>query len=291
MTKVMNPTTEENGGFDFDSIINIGSLREVGVVGEAASKKAVQLLEEHGWLMIDIADRNRPEQTKLIQSWRNTLSSAFEQQDSVKSAIEKFHIDKGVSVGYKRDDTREFLETRLLQKKGTKEGSVGRSNDHDPSMETKKEEPSRTTDGLAGLLGQRGGSGVCVIPDCPNVPNYTETVKALFTVLSELGSIILSVLAESLGLDPSCLLDLTDLKTRDTYQRNARSNFYEKDSGSDSHKMSTKDLLSRGGRDIGRNCPHMSPDKVKPSAEGDYSASLLRVCRYAVDTNVRARDR
>lgn len=291
MTKVTNPSTEDSGGLNFDSIINIGSLREVGVVGDAASKKAVQLLEEHGWLMIDIADRRRPEQTKLIQSWRTTLGAAFEQQESVKESIEKFHIDKGVSVGYKRDDTREFLETRLLQRKGTKENFPGHSHDHDPSMETKKEDSTSTTDGLAGLLGQRGGAGISVIPDCPSVSNYTDTVKALFTVLSELGSIVLSILAESLGLDPSCLLDLTDLKTRDAYQRNARSNFYEKDKGSDLHKLSTKDLLSRGGRDIGRTTPLGSPDKVKPSTGGDYSSSLLRVCRYAVDTNVRAKDR
>jgi hypothetical protein len=269
-----NSSKSENSiCYDVNSIINIGNLRNCGAHDIATGRKAVKLLEEHGWLMVDIADNNQcnqSEQMNLIRAWRTTLGAAFEQPDNIKENFEKFHLENGISVGYKSDETREFFETRLLER----------------SCDDKKELTVKS-DALAGLLGGFGkvDGGVIVNPDCPSVDNYSETVKALFTVLSELGSIILSILAESMGLDPSCLLDLTDLKSPEEYQLNLLSKqMYRSD------ETQTPSPLKNNGDNIHKvgtqkNCPAGPKKGLDGETIGDYSSSLLRICRYGIDSN------
>ena len=286
-----NCKTESNTSYDVNSIINIGNLRNCGANDIATGRKAVKLLEEHGWLMVDIADSNQSDQSEqmnLIRAWRTTLGAAFDQPDNIKENFEKFRLENGISVGYKSDDTREFFETRLLES-----SSNGNSNDKkDLSVNVK-------SDALAGLLGGFGKSddGVIVNPDCPSVINYSKTVKALFTVLSELGSIILSILAESMGLDPSCLLDLTDLKSPEHYQLNLLSKqMYKSDDNTHTHTHShTHDNMikheidgkQKEGSGTHKNVPsHGGPKKgLNGEILGNYSSSLLRVCRYGIDSN------
>lgn len=285
-----NCKTESNTCYDVNSIINIGNLRNCGANDIATGRKAVKLLEEHGWLMVDIADNNQSnqsEQMNLIRAWRTTLGAAFDQPDNIKDNFEKFHLENGISVGYKSDDTREFFETRLL------ESSCSDKNDL-RTVIVKSDE-------LAGLLGGFGKSddGVIVHPDCPSVINYSKTVKALFTVLSELGSIILSILAESMGLDPSCLLDLTDLKSPEHYQLNLLSKqMYKSDDNTHTnphtHTHTQDNMIKREidgkhkeGSGTQKNVPSQGGPKKGLDGEilGDYSSSLLRVCRYGIDSN------
>ena len=268
-----NCKTESNTCFDVNSIINIGNLRNCGTNDIATGRKAVKLLEEHGWLMVDIADSNQSnqsEQMNLIRAWRTTLGAAFEQPDNIKENFEKFHLENGISVGYKSDETREFFETRLMESSS--------------SCDDKKDLTVKS-DALSGLLGGYGKSddGVIVNPDCPSVINYSETVKALFAVLSELGSIILSILAESMGLDPSCLLDLTDLKSPENYELNSLSKrMYKSDDAHDIQRnendMKQKDMAQK-------NVVNGPKKGLNGDILGSYSSSLLRVCRYGIDSN------
>ena len=296
---------DDNYAFDVDSIINISQLRAGGAAGDAIIKKAVKLLEVHGWLMIDVADKNQrrdSDQMDLVRSWRSTLGAAFDQSDKVKEDTVKFHLEKGVSVGYKKDDTREFFETRLLQQTESKDDSSTIQ-----SGSAKRDDISRITEGLASLLGRAdGGSNeISVVPDCPGVSDYTATVLSLFAVLSEVASIILTILAESLGLDPSCLLDLTDLKSPESYRINSRPDNDEemgetKDTDNIIKNLGKKDPRWKGPTPDPtpiipkKYIPRNVPSKVIEAAEGEYSSSLLRVCRYAIDSNqalLREKDR
>ena len=145
---------------------------------------------------------------RLLLSWNETFAMAFSQPEEIKLASSKFRMERGISVGYKIEDKRQFMETRFV--------------DHGKSIE----------------------------PDFPNVPEYTETVRLLFTMCRLLGKRVLSTLANRMGLDPQSLVSLTDLNEEDYGNATA---------------ISSEDAIA---------IPPLPPV---------LSSSLLRICRYPVE--------
>jgi hypothetical protein len=113
----------------------------------------------------------RSEQLTNAAKWREVFATAFDQSLEAKEDSGKFRMDKSLSVGYKRDDTREFFETRLFKDK-LRHSDIEYSENQE-----------------------------LIEPDFPHLNDYTKTVLALFNVLNDLGVIVLSILTEALGLD------------------------------------------------------------------------------------------
>ena len=140
----------------------------------------VQALQCRGYALVDLGDcvfldglGIPPHNRRLLSTWQQTFLDAFQQTDQAKASGGCYRMDRGISVGYKTDQMRQFFETRLVDEGTELERSVS--------------------------------------PDYPSIRDYTATVETLFVLLRGAGRTVLSSLATNLGLDPACLLTLTDL--------------------------------------------------------------------------------
>ena len=170
-----------------------------------------ETLRKHSYAIFDVSnylDCLDDHQRLLFLTWNETFATAFRQTEDTKLASSKFRMERGISVGYKIEDRRQFMETRFV--------------DHGKSIE----------------------------PDFPDVSEYTETVRLLFTMCRILGKRVLSTLAKSIGLDPQSLLSLTDLNEGEEVVNDA--------------SVSTEGIVAH------------------PPSPPELSSSLLRICMYPV---------
>ena len=295
---------EDCDGVDVDDIIKVEDIRNNR---QHAITKLINGLQQRGWIVVDIAgirnkdeDENKdenenknctnPEKSRrkintssseendfksnsLFLPWRETFLEAFNQEENVKENGGLFRMEKGLSLGYKKDDTREFFETRLLFKNHEiekigeieeEEGSkvekeaekyerkkVNEDGDKRIRKEIEREVSEKDINANQADLGS-------IIPDYPLIQNYSETVRALFSALSELSILIISKITESMGLDPCCILDLTDLKIITEMEKNQ--NFVTE---------------NNKGSSLSDDLPSMISNTI------GYSSSLLRICRYS----------
>jgi hypothetical protein len=142
-------------------------------------------LRERGFCVVDIGDAMVPEWEKVFRTAFLTLS------DEEKTNAGKYRVENGLAVGYRRDETREFFETRL-------------SGEHwatcDPKYTLGSKGESDDSEDKAGR------SDIKL--------DYEGTVCALAHSLGDVGEWCISSISRHLKLDPSFLVHLTDLVDR-----------------------------------------------------------------------------
>lgn len=91
-------------------------------------------LRDRGYCVVRIALEPETERTKRLLSWQERFRSAFQQSQSVKEAVGGYRADHGVAVGYRREDQREFFETRLKREVGSIDPSFPDVQDYDQTV-------------------------------------------------------------------------------------------------------------------------------------------------------------
>lgn len=136
-------------------------------------------LRNHGWCLIELLLNDTP-----CSSWESIFAAAFAQSLQDKESAGVYRGKSGVSVGFRKEDAREFFDTRMH--------SHTHSCTHSESeLEPKPElEPE---------------------PCYGNVDGYAACTRTLFSVLSKTTEKVLNEIAVPLELNPRCFLDLTDI--------------------------------------------------------------------------------
>jgi len=78
-------------------------------------RELYEKLRDRGYCVVavQLGEGLSEEERSLVQSWETTFKAAFAQAQAVKSDKGAYRGDQQVAVGYRREDQREFLETRL----------------------------------------------------------------------------------------------------------------------------------------------------------------------------------
>ena len=135
-------------------------------VGESCSDSVVEDLRTKGYFVLKVPT--------LPDDWEDCFRTAFlEQTGSQKKEAGAYRIEKGQAIGYRKDESREFFETRLVGE-GWK------------SCEPKY------------LLGQ-------------DELNYEKTICTMSNILGDVGEWVIGGISRAQGLDPSFLVALTDV--------------------------------------------------------------------------------
>ena len=215
-------------------------LHELGCVTTSGRQHSlIDELRLRGYALVDLATLRGDDTAALLPlaaAWQETFLHAFALSDDVKSGSGAFRFEKGVSVGYKTENAREFFETRLVD------------------------------------------GGRAVEPDYSNdVQGYGATVRALYVLLRRAARVVLTACTASLGLDPRCILDLTDLDDA-VVPGSDRGPSEGQPGGAMTHI--NEEPLGQDAADLARvSSPlHPPPQPPPPTA---LSPSLLRVCKYS----------
>lgn len=94
----------ENGHFEKSGPLNEGSVYEN--------------MRDRGYILVDIELDSVSSITHLIMSWHHTFKGAFSLPQETKVNKGLYRSDQQVAVGYRREDQREFLETRMYREVG-----------------------------------------------------------------------------------------------------------------------------------------------------------------------------
>ena len=139
------------------------------------SRRMLEVVCAHGYCVVDIQIEESQAQSPRLSEWEQCFSSAFALPQETKEAEGVFRNDQGVALGYRQEDQREFLETRVYR------GSKG----HGPHV-------------VSPSFAER-------------VTDYDAFVNGIFSILSNAALAVLEVLCMGPGLDFRCITDLTDL--------------------------------------------------------------------------------
>lgn len=136
---------------------------------EGVAERLWQGVRDRGYCIIDF------DVSESIFNWEATFRAAFALSLDAKEGAGVYRNDQGVALGFRKEDQREFFETRLYR-------------------------------------GGSGGGGVRVSPSfAADVPSYDTVVEGLFSALSRVSLSVLSALCRGPGLDARAIADLTDL--------------------------------------------------------------------------------
>ena len=132
-------------------------------------------LRTHGFCVMAIEEE---EAGPWVDDWETTLHAAFAQDDSVKQGKGVYRVEKGLAVGFRKDESREFFETRLSQ------------------------------------AGWKACEPCYELADAPDAPvprsSYKDTVCRMSNMLGDIGEWAIGSVSRHLQLDPTFLVDLTD---------------------------------------------------------------------------------
>jgi isopenicillin N synthase-like dioxygenase len=123
------------------------------------------------------------------------LRDAFHITKEEKEKLTKYHMEKGLNYGYRVDDVKEFLETRIRYTDRTNKSS------------------SNITNICNNISNNSSKSrGLQRIPE-PEIPieDYSTSVDRLFQTLSKISIDLLKGLANRIGLHEDAFVSLTDL--------------------------------------------------------------------------------
>ena len=147
----------------------------------------LQLLLIHGWCQIQYTTNSSSifssSFSSLLSNWEEIFTNAFSLDDDIKINAGKYRIEENVAIGYRRDETREFMETRLISK------FIDKSNN------------SSNNDWM----------NCNCSPSFPQVEKYDDTVINMIKFLSHIVAKCLKGISKEMGLDEDFLLDLTDI--------------------------------------------------------------------------------
>ena len=118
-------------------MVQVAAFRIDGDENGVASYNGDELyaaLRGRGYCIVRIALEPDTERTKRLLSWQSSFRAAFQQSQSVKEAVGGYRADHGVAVGYRREDQREFFETRLKREVGSIDPSFPDVQDYDQTV-------------------------------------------------------------------------------------------------------------------------------------------------------------
>ena len=153
----------------------------------------LQSLLIHGWCEIHY-NKASSSFSSLIYDWERIFSNAFSLNDDFKINAGKYRIEDNVAVGYRRDESREFMETRLLSKNADSSSSGSSSSGSSSS-------------------GSNDWMNLSCSPSFPQIEKYDDTVINMVRFLSNIVAKCLKGISKEMGLDEDFLLDLTDIPT------------------------------------------------------------------------------
>ena len=79
----------------------------------------VNRLQSRGWALINIdSSFSSMKEREVLTTWQKTFKFAFDQSDDDKYCAGRFRMENDITVGYKKEGTREFFETRQLLRFG-----------------------------------------------------------------------------------------------------------------------------------------------------------------------------
>lgn len=133
-------------------------------------KRLAECLRRKGWVTVTF-----PEEHSVARDWSACFKEVFDQPVEAKKEGGKYRSTHGISVGYKQDLNREFLECH------------------------------RRTDGVVSPN---------YPPSSLLRTNYPDVTQSLYNLQSRVAELVLAGIAEMLELDRQVFLDLTDLSER-----------------------------------------------------------------------------
>ena len=170
--------------------------------------------------------------------------------------VGSYRTERGVTVGFREEESREFFETRLLTRfsRDTNTSNLGSG----LSIHTRHTNAGRYNEELSQFCWT-------TIPSFPAVDEFDMTVRDIYSALHRVGIEVLVSVAHLLQIDPQFLLDLTDL---------------QQIAALDDHAVQDEGY---GDAADGRKAP--VADSLR---QYSYSSSLLRICKYAAERHEAA---
>ena len=130
-----------------------------------------EIVRDRGWAVLDLVVEDKDE-AELLAKWHSIFREAFAQDEDEKVAGGKYRSVKKLPVGFRRDDEREFFETRIFK-------------DED---------------------------GFSSVNPLYTTSQYERLVRLLFRLERHVARAILQTLLRAIGIHPDAVIDLTDLK-------------------------------------------------------------------------------
>lgn len=144
-----------------------------------SSGRIVRRLQKHGYFVFNFeSDTGKDE----LKNWESVFRRTFAQDNKTKLKMGKYRLVDDLAVGYRKDESREFLETRLV------------SSEYDEAGSNKN-------------ISRWNG----VEPNISNFLTHRDTILSLTNILADIGSSCLRMVAIELGLHEDSFVSLTDL--------------------------------------------------------------------------------
>jgi len=147
-------------------------------------------MKARGYVLLEL---ELHEEEKEILTWESTFARAFALTREEKEAGGVYRSLEGLSLGYRAEDEREFLETRLVRYGYNALASAS------SSSETKSEQEEAAPAAVVDAV---------VSPSYS--PEYARVVMKITQVLNKAAVALVENLLTCMQLDPACIVDLTD---------------------------------------------------------------------------------
>lgn len=134
-------------------------------------------LKSRGWAIltvdqIELKKYFHYKENIALNNWKNVFKEGFLLSKDIKEENNQiYRSERGVALGYRKEDTREFFETRI--------------------------------DNIGEII------PCYYIKDDEHI--YKDTVTGLYSAMNKIGGIVLTSIFNSIGLDEKSILELTDI--------------------------------------------------------------------------------
>lgn len=259
-------------------------------------------------MLFDLDDNNlHPCERQSLTHWSQLFRLSFAQDIDKKRGIDSqsestnsskivkegvasldYKGIKGVSVGYRREDQREFFETRLDSSGGNPVPNYPITLNIDNTDNNK--ENQYYCDGVPShVIDHKIAAAEPPLPPPPSTStssssfesskssvhlsksiSHNECVKGLFSILSKVAAVSIAAIANVLAIDPRSLIDLTDIDP-DALEYKRHVNNTAKTSNENENE---NEKNVEGVKNVKLLHPKIDEDEL--------SSSLLRICNYPV---------
>ena len=144
-------------------------VADIAINGKSAAFH--ETVRDRGWAVLELMLEDEGE-AELLSKWQEVFQDAFSQEENMKVAGGKYRSVKKLPVGFRRDDEREFFESRVFKDK----------------------------------------QGLAYINPLYSTCQYEQLVRLLFSLQRRVARIILRSLLRAIGINHDAVIDLTDLK-------------------------------------------------------------------------------
>lgn len=152
------------------------AIAQVNVKEGAETVSFAESIRTRGWCQLRLRLDEEADAT-LLREWEEVFTRAFEQDEETKKGGGTYRSEKKLPVGYRKDDEREFFETRII----TRESIDGKQ----------------------------------VIDPCYDaIEHYEKLVKFTVALQRFVARVVLRDLLLDIGINPESVIDLTDIDER-----------------------------------------------------------------------------